>query len=145
MLTSGATEGVADCMLALIEPDDEVILIEPLYDCYLSMVKRAGGIPRLVRIKPPNWILNIQVITDSFSNKPKLILLNSSHNPSGKVFTNGESQTIANLVIKHDAYAICDEVCEHLIYDGLQHKQLMTFDACATELFALFQLGRPFP
>ena len=112
MLTSGATEGVADCMLALIEPDDEVILIEPLYDCYLSMVKRAGGIPRLVRIKPPNWILNIQVITDSFSNKPKLILLNSSHNPSGKVFTNGESQTIANLVIKHDAYAICDEVCE---------------------------------
>ncbi len=127
MITSGATEGLADCMLALLEPGDEVVLIEPLYDCYLPMVKRAGGIPKLVRIKPPNWKLNVQAITAAFSDKTKLILLNSPHNPSGKVFNNDELQTISDLVIKHDAYAVCDEVYEHIIYGGLLHKPLMTF------------------
>jgi len=144
IITSGATEGLTDCMLALIEPGDEVVLIEPLYDCYLPMVKRAGGIPKLVRIKPPNWELDIQAITDAFSDKTKFILLNSPHNPSGKVFTNDELQTIANLVIKHDAYAVCDEVYEHIVYEGLQHKPLMTFDGMRDRAIRIGSAGKTF-
>lgn len=144
MITSGATEALADCLLALIEPGDEVVLIEPLYDCYLPMVKRAGGIPKLVRIAPPKWELDIQAIADAFSDKTKLILLNSPHNPSGKVFTNDELQTIADLVIKHDAYAVCDEVYEHIIYDGVQHKPLMTYDGMRDRTIRIGSAGKTF-
>jgi aspartate/methionine/tyrosine aminotransferase len=144
MITSGATEALADCLLALIEPGDEVVLIEPLYDCYLPMVKRAGGIPKLVRIAPPKWELDIQAIADAFSDKTKLILLNSPHNPSGKVFSNDELQTIADLVIKHDAYAVCDEVYEHIIYDGVQHKPLMTFDGMRDRTIRIGSAGKTF-
>ena len=144
MITSGATEALADCLLALIEPGDEVVLIEPLYDCYLPMVMRAGGIPKLVRIAPPKWELDIQAIADAFSDKTKLILLNSPHNPSGKVFTNDELQTIADLVIKHDAYAVCDEVYEHIIYDGVQHKPLMTFDGMRDRTIRIGSAGKTF-
>ena len=144
MITSGATEALADCLLALIEPGDEVVLIEPLYDCYLPMVKRAGGIPKLVRIAPPKWELDIQAIADAFSDKTKLILLNSPHNPSGKVFTNDELQTISDLVIKHDAYAVCDEVYEHIIYDGVQHKPLMTFDGMRDRTIRIGSAGKTF-
>jgi N-succinyldiaminopimelate aminotransferase len=144
MITSGATEALADCLLALIEPGDEVVLIEPLYDCYLPMVKRAGGIPKLVRIAPPKWELDIQAISDAFSDKTKLILLNSPHNPSGKVFSNDELQTIADLVIKHDAYAVCDEVYEHIIYDGVQHKPLMTFDGMRDRTIRIGSAGKTF-
>ena len=144
MITSGATEALADCLLALIEPGDEVVLIEPLYDCYLPMVMRAGGIPKLVRIAPPKWELDIQAIADAFSDKTKLILLNSPHNPSGKVFTNDELQTISDLVIKHDAYAVCDEVYEHIIYDGVQHKPLMTFDGMRDRTIRIGSAGKTF-
>ena len=144
MITSGATEALADCLLALIEPGDEVVLIEPLYDCYLPMVKRAGGIPKLVRIAPPKWELDIQAIADAFSDKTKLILLNSPHNPSGKVFSNDELQTISDLVIKHDAYAVCDEVYEHIIYDGVQHKPLMTFDGMRDRTIRIGSAGKTF-
>ena len=144
MITSGATEALADCLLALIEPGDEVVLIEPLYDCYLPMVKRAGGIPKLVRIAPPKWELDIQAIADAFSDKTKMILLNSPHNPSGKVFTNDELQTIADLVIKHDAYAVCDEVYEHIIYDGVQHKPLMTYDGMRDRTIRIGSAGKTF-
>ena len=144
MITSGATEALADCLLALIEPGDEVVLIEPLYDCYLPMVMRAGGIPKLVRIAPPKWELDIQAIADAFSDKTKLILLNSPHNPSGKVFTNDELQTISDLVIKHDAYAVCDEVYEHIIYDEVQHKPLMTFDGMRDRTIRIGSAGKTF-
>ena len=144
MITSGATEALTDCLLALIEPGDEVVLIEPLYDCYLPMVKRAGGIPKLVRIAPPKWELDIQAIADAFSDKTKLILLNSPHNPSGKVFSNDELQTIADLVIKHDAYAVCDEVYEHIIFDGVQHKPLMTFDGMRDRTIRIGSAGKTF-
>ena len=94
MVTSGATEGLADCMLALIEPGDEVVLIEPLYDCYLPMVRRAGGIPKLVRIEPPNWELPCQELIKAFSDRTKFILLNSPHNPAAKVFNQDELEFI---------------------------------------------------
>lgn len=144
MITSGATEALSDCMLALIEPGDEVVLIEPLYDCYLPMVKRAGGIPKLVRIAPPHWELDVQALADAFSDKTKLILLNSPHNPAAKVFSDTELQAIVDLVIKHDAYAVCDEVYEHITYDGKEHKPLMTFDGMRDRTVRIGSAGKTF-
>ncbi len=144
MITSGATEALTDCMLALIEPGDEVVLIEPLYDCYLPMVKRAGGIPKRVRIAPPGWQLDLDALAAAFSDKTKLILLNSPHNPSAKVFTTDELQAIADLVIKHDAYAVCDEVYEHITFDGHTHKPLMTFPGMRERSVRIGSAGKTF-
>lgn len=144
MITSGATEALTDCMLALIEPGDEVVLIEPLYDCYLPMVKRAGAIPKLVRIAPPGWELDIQALRDAFSDKTKLILLNSPHNPSAKIFNTKELRAIADLVIKHDAYAVCDEVYEHITFDETAHKPLMTFPGMRDRTIRIGSAGKTF-
>ncbi len=144
MITSGATEALTDCMLALIEPGDEVVLIEPLYDCYLPMVKRAGAIPKLVRIEPPHWNLDLDALSAAFSDKTKLILLNSPHNPAAKVFTTKELQAIADLVIKHDAYAVCDEVYEHITFDGLKHTPLMTFPGMRERTVRIGSAGKTF-
>lgn len=144
MVTSGATEALCDCMMALIEPGDEVVLIEPLYDCYLPLVKRLGGIPKLVRVEPPNWELPRQALTDAFSDKTKLILLNSPHNPAAKVFTEDELQFIANLVLKYDTYAVCDEVYEHIVFDGRQHLPLMAFDGMRERTIRIGSAGKTF-
>ncbi|NQV99684.1 MAG: aminotransferase [Rhodospirillales bacterium] len=144
MITSGATEALTDCLLALINPGDEVVLIEPLYDCYLPMVRRAGGIPKLVRIAPPGWDLDIQALTDAFSDRTKLILFNSPHNPAAKVFSDDELQAIADLVIRHDAYAVCDEVYEHITFDGKTHKPLMTYPGMKERTVRIGSAGKTF-
>ncbi|MBC8269364.1 MAG: aminotransferase [Rhodospirillaceae bacterium] len=144
MVTSGATEALADCLLGLINPGDEVVLIEPLYDCYLPMVQRAGGVAKLVRIEPPEWTLPRQQLEEAFSDKTKLILLNSPHNPAGKVFDADELAFIAGLVEKHDAYAVCDEVYEHLLFDGRKHIPLMTLPGMAERCVRIGSAGKTF-
>ena len=126
LVTSGATEALGDCLLGLIEPGDEVVLIEPLYDSYLPMVRRAGGIPKLVRLEPPSWRLPKDELAAAFSDRTKLILFNTPMNPCSKVFDEAELDFIAGLCLKHDAYAICDEVYEHIIFDDRRHVSLMT-------------------
>ncbi len=144
MVTSGATEAICDCLMALIEPGDEVVLIEPLYDCYLPMVRRAGGIPKLVRVEPPNWDLPRQRLSDAFTEKTKLILFNSPHNPAAKVYDRDEVQFIADLVLKHDAYAICDEVYEHILFDGRKHIPLMMLDGMRDRCVRIGSAGKTF-
>jgi N-succinyldiaminopimelate aminotransferase len=126
MVTSGATEALAACFFGLIEPGDEVVLIEPLYDSYLPIVRRAGGIPKLVRLSPPEWRLPREELAAAFGPKTRLLVLNSPTNPCGKVFDADELAFIAGLLEKHDAVAVCDEVYEHLTYDGRAHLPLMS-------------------
>lgn len=126
MVTSGATEALADCLFGLIEPGDEVVMIEPLYDSYLPIVQRAGGVPRLVRVEPPQYDLPREALAAAFSDKTKLLILNSPMNPCAKVFDREELGFIAGLLEQYDAYAVCDEVYEHLVYDGRQHVPLMS-------------------
>lgn len=144
LVTSGATEALADTLMALVEPDDEVILIEPLYDCYLPLVKRAGGIPVRVRVTPPGWDLDKEALSKAFSKKTKAILINNPMNPAAKVFSDDELQFIADLCLRHDAYAICDEVYEHLLFDGLKHKPLMTFDGMRDRCVRIGSAGKTF-
>ena len=144
IVTSGATEAIAACLFGLIEPGDEVVLIEPLYDCYLPIVRRAGAIPKLVRIAPPDWELPYEELEAAFSEKTKLILLNTPTNPAAKVYTIKELEFIAGLVKKHDAYAICDEVYEHLVYDGRQHVPLITLPGMAERCIRISSAGKTF-
>ncbi|MDP6895433.1 MAG: aminotransferase [Rhodospirillales bacterium] len=144
MVTCGATESLTNCILALIEPGDEVVLIEPLYDSYLPMVRRAGGIPKLVRVEPPNWELPRDALANAFSSKTKMILLNSPQNPATKVYDRDELQFIADLVIKHDAYAVCDEVYEHIVFDGAQHIPLMTLPGMRDRCVRIGSAGKTF-
>lgn len=144
MVTSGATEALGDCLLGLIEPGDEVVLIEPLYDSYLPIIRLAGGVPKLVRLEPPNWDLPREALARAFSDKTKLILLNTPMNPASRVFDAEELQFIADLVIKHDAYAVCDEVYEHLIYDGQDHVPLITLPGMRERCAKIGSAGKIF-
>ena len=126
VVTSGATEAITASLMAVLNPGDECVLIEPLYDTYLPVVRLLGAVPRLVRLSPPKWELPRAELAAAFGPRTKAILLNSPMNPSGKVFTAAELAFLADLIRRHDAYAICDEVYEHLTYDGWRHIPLMT-------------------
>ena len=144
MVTSGATEALAACLFGLIEPGDEAVLIEPLYDSYLPILQRAGGVAKLVRIEPPDWELPRDALEAAFSDRTKLIMINSPMNPSSKVFSRDELTFIAGLLEKHDAYAICDEVYEHLIFDGLPHVPLMTLPGMRERCLRIGSAGKTF-
>jgi len=144
LVTSGATEALAACLFGLIEPGDEVVLIEPLYDSYLPIVRRAGAVPRLVRVEPPDWTLPREALAAAFSERTKLILLNSPMNPAAKVFDAGELAFIAELLERHDAYAVCDEVYEHIVFDGRPHIPLMTLPGMRGRCARIGSAGKTF-
>lgn len=144
MVTSGATEALAACLFGLIEPGDEVVLIEPLYDSYLPIIRRAGGIPKLVRVEPPHWDLPKEALTSAFSPKTKLMLLNTPMNPAGKVWGQEELDFVAGLLERFDAYCVCDEVYEHLVYDGRRHVPLMTLPGMRGRCLKIGSAGKIF-
>jgi len=144
MVTSGATEALAACLFGLVEPGDEVVMIEPLYDCYLPILRRAGGVPKLVRIEPPHWELPYEALEEAFSDNTKLIMLNTPTNPAAKVYSKEELEFIAGLMVKHDAYAVCDEVYEHMTYDGRPHIPLMTLPGMAERCIKIGSAGKTF-
>lgn len=121
MITSGATEAIAGALLALIEPGDEVVLFQPLYDAYLPLVLRAGGVPRLVRLTPPAWRVTEEALEQAFSARTRLVLFNNPHNPTGRVFGRDELELLARFCQRTDAVLISDEVWEHVVFDGLSH------------------------
>ncbi|MGB0671828.1 MAG: aminotransferase class I/II-fold pyridoxal phosphate-dependent enzyme, partial [Rhodospirillales bacterium] len=144
MVTSGATEAICDCILGLVNPGDEVVVLEPVYDCYLPMLRLAGAVPRIVRMEPPHWGLPLDRLKAAFTPKTKAILLNSPHNPSGKVFSIEELKAIADLLQRFDAYAICDEVYEHLIFDSARHVPLMTLPGMRDRCLRIGSAGKTF-
>ncbi|MGH6925534.1 MAG: aminotransferase [Propylenella sp.] len=144
LITSGATEALSDAINALIEPGDEVVLIEPLYDCYLPLVKRAGGVPKLVRVTPPDWALDEAALKRAFSPRTKAVLMNNPQNPAAKVFSPGELRLIADLVVRHDAFVIADEVYEHIVFDGARHVSMLSFDGMRERTVAIGSAGKSF-
>ena len=144
VVTSGATEALAVSLAALLDPGDEVVLIEPLYDTYLPVVRLLGAVPRLVRLQPPEWQLPRAELAAAFGPKTKAILFNTPMNPTGKVFTAAELAFIADLLVRHDAYAICDEVYEHITYDGWRHIPLMTLPGMRERCLRIGSAGKTF-
>lgn len=143
IVTSGATEALAASLMALIEPGDEIVLIEPLYDTYLPMVRQLGGVPRVVRLEEPDWTLPQEALAAAFSPRTKAILLNTPMNPTGKVFTLEELDFIAGLLDTHDAYAVCDEVYEHLTFNT-PHMSLMTRPGMRERCLRIGSAGKSF-
>jgi N-succinyldiaminopimelate aminotransferase len=144
VVTSGATEAITACLMALINPGDEVVLIEPLYDTYLPVVAMLGGVARIVRLNPPGWVLPLDEFRAAVTGRTKLLLLNSPHNPTGKVFTPAELIFIANILEQHDCYAVCDEVYEHLVFAGAKHIPLMTLPGMAGRTLRIGSAGKTF-
>ena len=144
VVTSGATEAITACLMAVLNPGDEVVLIEPLYDTYAPVVRMLGAVPRFVRLEPPDWALPRAALADAFGPATKAILLNSPMNPCGKVFTEEELGFIAELVLRHDTYAICDEVYEHLTFDGARHIPLMTLPGMRERTMRVGSAGKTF-
>ena len=143
-VTSGATEAITASLMAVLDPGDEVVLIEPLYDTYVPVVRMLGAVPRIVRLTPPHWDLPREALADAFGPKTKAILFNSPMNPCGKVFTAEELNFIAELVLRHDTYAICDEVYEHLVFDGARHIPLMTLPGMRERTMRIGSAGKTF-
>jgi N-succinyldiaminopimelate aminotransferase len=144
VVTSGATEAITACLAALLDPGDEVVLIEPLYDTYLPTVKLLGAVPRLVRLEPPDWALPRDALAAAFGPRTKALLLNTPMNPTGKVFTEAELAFLAGLLARHDAYAVCDEVYEHLVFDGARHVPLMTLPGMRERTLRIGSAGKTF-
>ena len=143
-VTSGATEAITACLMALLNPGDEVVLIEPLYDTYLPVVRMLGAVARLVRLEPPGWALPRAALAAAFGPRTKLLLLNTPMNPTGKVFTREELDFIAGLLAAHDAYAVCDEVYEHLVFRSTRHIPLMTLPGMAARCLRIGSAGKTF-
>ncbi len=121
MATSGATEAIAGALLALVAPGDEVVLFEPMYDAYLPLVLRAGGVPKFVTLKPPAFGLTEEALARAFSPKTRVVLFNNPLNPSATIFSQADIDLLADFCVRHDAVAICDEVWEHVVFDGRRH------------------------
>jgi N-succinyldiaminopimelate aminotransferase len=124
-ITSGATEAIAAALLAFIEPGDEAIVFEPLYDAYLPMVRRAGGAPRIVRLHPPHWRLEREALAAAFTSKTRVVILNTPLNPSAGVMSREELTMLADLARAHNAIVVSDEVWEHVTFDGVEHVSML--------------------
>ena len=144
MVTSGATEALAGALLALIEPGDEVVLFEPMYDAYLPLVRRAGGVPRFVTLKPPAFRLTEEDLADAFSERTKVVLLNNPLNPTATIFPDEDLALLARYCERFDAIALCDEVWEHIVFDGRRHKPLIGFPGMRERTVKIGSAGKIF-
>ncbi len=142
-VTSGCTEALASSFLGLIDPGGEVVIVEPFYDSYPADVALAGAIPRFVTLSPPHFELDEEALRAAFGPKTKAILINTPHNPTGRVFSRDELQLVADLCKQHDAIAITDEVYEDLVFEG-SHLSLAQLDGMWERTLTLSSLGKTF-
>jgi aspartate/methionine/tyrosine aminotransferase len=129
-VSCGATEAMIAAMLAAVDPGDEVVIFEPFYENYGPDCIISGAIPRYVALKAPDWSFDPDALRAAFSEKTRAVVVNTPHNPTGKVYSQGELELIAQLCIEHDAIAITDEIYEHLVYRG-RHVSLATLPGMA--------------
>jgi N-succinyldiaminopimelate aminotransferase len=144
MVTHGATEAIFAAIFGLVNPGDEVILFEPFYDSYAPSVAFAGGQLRYYTLRPPDWQIDPAQLTALFSERTKLILVNTPHNPTGKRFNRAELGLIADLCQQHDVVALVDEVYEHILFDGREHISLASLPGMAERTVAISSLGKSF-
>jgi aspartate/methionine/tyrosine aminotransferase len=142
-VTSGCTEALAACFLGLLNPDDEVILIEPFYDAYPADAAMAGAIPNFVTLRPPRFEIDLEALAATISDRTRVIVLNNPHNPTGRVFSDVELTEIARLCVAHDVIAVCDEVYEEMVYEG-EHLRLANYPGMWERSLTLSSLGKTF-
>ena len=142
-VTSGCTEAIPATILGLVNPGDEVIVFEPFYDSYRPCLSMAGATPRYVTLRPPDFAFDPDALRAAFTDRTRAIIVNTPHNPTGKVFTRDELELIARLCRRHDAIAITDEVYERLVFD-VEHVRMASLDGMRERTVTLSSLGKTF-
>jgi N-succinyldiaminopimelate aminotransferase len=144
LVTTGATEAIAAALLALCEPGDEVVTFEPYYDSYAACIALAGATRKPVTLRPPDYAVDPDALAAAFTPRTRAVLLNSPHNPTGKVFSRAELELIARHCAERDVLAITDEVYEHLTFDGREHIPLATLPGMAERTVSISSSGKTF-
>jgi N-succinyldiaminopimelate aminotransferase len=160
LVTAGATEALSATLLALLEPGDEVVLFEPMYDCYPAGIAMAGGVARPVPLRPPGdgdgncgvdggavggpWTFDAEELRAAITPRTTVLLLNTPHNPTGKVFTREELGLLADLAVVHDLLVLTDEVYEHLVFSGAQHTSIATLPGMRERTLVVSSAGKTF-
>ncbi|WP_326766420.1 pyridoxal phosphate-dependent aminotransferase [Streptomyces sp. NBC_01591] len=143
LVTAGATEAIAASLLALLEPGDEVIALEPYYDSYAACIAMAGGVRVPLTLRAPDFRPDLDALRDAITPRTRLLLLNSPHNPTGMVLTREELTTIAELAVEHDLLVITDEVYEHLVFEG-EHIPLISLPGMHDRTVSISSAGKTF-
>src|SRR5919197_2441763 len=140
-VTFGATEGLASALLALVSAGDEVAMLDPSYDSYAAVVSLAGGVPRPIRLAPPDWRVTPELVAEAVTDGTRVLLVNSPHNPTSRVLDVDELDLLAAACRDHDVIALTDEVYEHLIYDG-RHVPIATRPGMADRTITVSSIGK---
>jgi methionine aminotransferase len=143
-VTAGATQAIYTAITTVVQPGDEVIIVEPAYDSYVPGVKASGGIPVYVKLNPDDFSYNWETIRKSISNKTKLIIINSPHNPTGSLITDDDIKQLEALIKDTNIFIISDEVYEHIIFDGEKHISLAESDELVKRTFIISSFGKTF-
>lgn len=143
-ITSGATEALMAADMALLRPGDEVVLFQPIYDAYLPHLKLAGAVPRFVRLSPPDWRITRPALEAAFSDRTRMVILNNPLNPTATVYGQEDLALLAEFCVRYDAVAVCDEVWEHLTFDGRRHLPMMAFPGMRERTVKIGSAGKIF-
>lgn len=144
VVTAGATEAVFSSVLGMVDKGDEVIVVEPYFDSYVPNITMAGATPIYVPLHPPNWTFDPDELRKAFNTKTRAIIINTPHNPTGRVFTLEELTLIANLCKEHDVVVISDEVYEHLTFDPVRHIPMATLPGMLERTITASSMGKTF-
>ena len=144
LVTAGATEAIAAVVLALCEPGDEVVTFEPYYDSYAATIALAGAVRRTAVLRFPDFTVDEDSLRAAFSPRTRMVLLNTPHNPTGKVFSRAELELVCALAREHDAWVVTDEVYEHLVFDGAEHVPVATLPGMAERTVTISSGGKTF-
>lgn len=144
IVTSGATEALAASLMALVRPGDEVLVLAPLYDAYLPLIARAGGVARVVRLTPPTWRITRDMLEAALSPRTRFLLMNNPVNPTGIMVRDDELAMLAALCVSHDLIAICDEVWEQVTFEGAVHRPLMALPGMRDRCVKIGSAGKIF-
>jgi len=144
IVTAGATEAIAAAVLSLVDPGDEVVVLEPFYDSYVACIEMAGGVRRPVTLRAPGFRLDVGALRAAVTDRTTAVLVNSPHNPTGTVLTREELTAVAEVAVDHDLVVITDEVYEHLLFDGREHVPLCTLPGMAERTVSISSAGKTF-
>ena len=144
VVTTGATEAIAAALLGLVDPGDEVVVLEPYYDSYRAMIQFCGGVRRPVTLRAPDFRLDPAALEAAVTGRTKLLLVNSPHNPTGTVLSRAELEAVADVARRHDLVVVTDEVYEHLTYDDLPHIPLATLPGMFERTLSISSSGKTF-
>ena len=143
LITFGATEAIASALLGLCDPGDEVVVLEPYYDSYAACIAFAGATRRPVTLRPPGFEVGAEALRAAIGPRARVLLLNTPHNPTGRVLSSSELGLIAGACVEHDLICVTDEVYEHLVYDG-EHIPIATLPGMASRTLTISSVGKSF-